>query len=309
MKKKKNSKGSFYNFITKDIKEFNKITLSLFCIIFLVIVGFISYKITDSYALFGDLLEGEKTIEVEIAIDKSISEVLISKSGTGGLEEIIHEADSITEYRYRGSNPDNYVTFNDETWRIIGVFPTDDGTGKIENRVKIIRNESIGNMYWNENGVNNWSASTLNTYLNNDYYNTLTSSYSTMIGDATYYLGGYNDMITIPSSEEMYDYERNGDSYIAKVAIMYASDYGYGSDSCDFCSTNNWLFLGTSEWLMTPNTESSYNAMYVTEEGGIDIYSYVDGKQYAVRPVLYLTSDVIVTGGDGTSTSPYIISK
>ena len=86
MKKKKNSKGSFYNFITKDIKEFNKITLSLFCIIFLVIVGFISYKITDSYALFGDLLEGEKTIEVEIAIDKSISEVLISKSGTGGLE-------------------------------------------------------------------------------------------------------------------------------------------------------------------------------------------------------------------------------
>ena len=172
MKKKKNSKGSFYNFITKDIKEFNKITLSLFCIIFLVIVGFISYKITDSYALFGDLLEGEKTIEVEIAIDKSISEVLISKSGTGGLEEIIHEADSITEYRYRGSNPDNYVTFNDETWRIIGVFPTDDGTGKIENRVKIIRNESIGNMYWNENGVNNWSASTLNTYLNNDYYNT-----------------------------------------------------------------------------------------------------------------------------------------
>lgn len=68
-------------------------------------------------------------------------------------------------------------------------------------------------------------------------------------------------------------------------------------------------FLGTSEWLMTPNTESSYNAMYVTEEGGIDIYSYVDSNQYAVRPVLYLTSDVIVTGGSGTSTSPYTISK
>ncbi|CDA23614.1 unknown [Mycoplasma sp. CAG:611] len=29
-------------------------------------------------------------------------------------------------------------TFNNEVWRIIGVFPTDDGTGKIENRIKII---------------------------------------------------------------------------------------------------------------------------------------------------------------------------
>ena len=49
--------------------------------------------------------------------------------------------------------------------------------------------------------------------------------------------------------------------------------------------------------------------MYVNGSGNIDNYSYVDGKQYAVRPVLYLTSDVIVTGGSGTSTSPYTISK
>ena len=61
----------------------------------------------------------------------------------------------ITEYRYRGASPKNYVTFNNEVWRIIGVFPTDDGTGKIENRIKIIRNESIGNQVLEFNSSSN----------------------------------------------------------------------------------------------------------------------------------------------------------
>ena len=53
-----------------------------------------------------------------------------------------------TDYRYIGANPNNYVKFNDELWRIIGVFDTDDGTGKVEKRMKIIRNESIGDYAW-----------------------------------------------------------------------------------------------------------------------------------------------------------------
>ena len=83
-----------------------------------------------------------------------------------------------TEYRYSGSNDvvKNYVNFNNETWRIIGVFPTEDASGNIENRVKIIREESIGNYSWDTSpagvndfiyndeqyyggGVNQWSES------------------------------------------------------------------------------------------------------------------------------------------------------
>ena len=32
-------------------------------------------------------------------------------------------------------------------WRIIGVFPVDDGTGNYEERLKIIREESIGDIF------------------------------------------------------------------------------------------------------------------------------------------------------------------
>ena len=76
---------------------------------------------------------------------------------------------ALTEYRYSGSNEvvKNYVNFNNETWRIIGVFPTDDGTGNIENRVKIMREESIGEYSWDTSsssinsgyGINQWGES------------------------------------------------------------------------------------------------------------------------------------------------------
>ena len=53
--------------------------------------------------------------------------------------------DNNGDYRYYGANPNNYVTFNGETWRIIGAFNNEDnGTGNKETRLKIIRDDSIG---------------------------------------------------------------------------------------------------------------------------------------------------------------------
>ena len=102
-----------------------------------------------------------------------------------------------TEYRYSGSNDSvkNYVNFNNETWRIIGVFEVDDGTGNYESRVKIIRDESIGNYSWDSSasdintgeGIAQWGESEdadgneytgadLKTLLNTTYYNKGTST-------------------------------------------------------------------------------------------------------------------------------------
>ena len=76
---------------------------------------------------------------------------------------------ALVEYRYSGSNNEvkNYVEFNNETWRIIGVSPVDDGSGKYENRLKIVREESIGAYSWDT------SASGINDYTDlagNKYY-------------------------------------------------------------------------------------------------------------------------------------------
>ena len=280
---------------------------------------------------------------ITIATDKLIA--LTNNKDNSGLYTITHAKDStlqigndkdITEYRYRGASPKNYVTFNNEVWRIIGVFPTEDENGNIENRIKLIRNESIGSYYWNTTQVsstssyNNWTGASLNTYLNGDYYNTLTSEAQSMIGSAKYYLGGYN--ATSQTSQDMYSYERkianttsnefyygsNPNSWVGKLGLMYVSDYGYASLNCETkklydtattdlraCNDTNWLYnIKTYEWLL-PQYSSHVRAAFYVESDGYVYDNTFTTHQYAVRPVVYLTSAVQITGGDGTESNRY----
>ena len=277
-------------------------------------------------------------------------------AGKDGLEEVTHTIDDTlqvdskfaTEYRYRGGDSvvKNYVTFNNETWRIIGIIPTEDTNGNVENRFKIIRDESIGNMNWNNCKSSNkqkcddtnkylsdWTGSTLNTYLNNDYYNTLTSNAKNMIGITKYYLGGYSGY-SIEATNVMWQYERksSGSAYYCgtnpimqndankKIALMYASDYEYGaSKNClqlltsyskdSNCITiNNWLDKSTGTWLLSHNSGSYREALYLGSGGEIVSFTgfaNVYDTNFAVRPVLTLSPYVDISGGSGTSSDPY----
>ena len=65
--------------------------------------------------------------------------------------------------RYQGKNPNNYIWFNDELWRIIGNVPVclTSGCSTTENRVKIIRNDSIGAIKYGSNST--WMGSNIQT--------------------------------------------------------------------------------------------------------------------------------------------------
>ena len=66
--------GQLYNFLNKNIKEFNPYIISTLSIIFLVLVGIVSYKVNTTYAVFTDTITGSKTIELTVALpnlDKS----------------------------------------------------------------------------------------------------------------------------------------------------------------------------------------------------------------------------------------------
>ena len=100
--------------------------------------------------------------------------------------------------RYYGASPNNYIYFNCsdysnqssstcETWRIIGVF---------DGKIKIIRNESIGNYSWDNKdtstgaedkwGKNDWSTARLMKLLNpSDYYKV--DSNDNNLGQSLYY--------------------------------------------------------------------------------------------------------------------------
>ena len=112
----------------------------------------------------------EESLDFNSATEKQQKEVWIHS------HPATEQTTALTDYRYIGSNPNNYVTFNNETWRIIGVFSVDDGTGNVEERLKLIRDESIGEYSWDNKdtstgaesayGKNNWTDARLNYLLN-----------------------------------------------------------------------------------------------------------------------------------------------
>ncbi len=91
--------------------------------------------------------------------------------------------------RYEGSNPNNYVSFNDELWRIIGVFG---------DNIKLVRSEELGKLSWDSSdssvnngwGVNEWSQADLKEYLNTMYYGGTS---------VTCYVGNNNSTTTCPT--------------------------------------------------------------------------------------------------------------
>ena len=331
------------NFLFKDIKEYNKFLLTIICCLILLTTSIVSYMITNSYAKWSSGNTSGNTIKASINNSMTATEFATAKVGTDGLELVTHTIDSTllvdsnfaTEYRFRGGDSvvKNYVSFNNETWRIIGILPTEDTSGNVEYRFKIIRDESIGDMNWNENGTgtNNWTKASLNTYLNGDYYNSLSTDAQSMIGTAKYYLGGYNTASI--TSDVMWQYERksSGSTYYygtnpvvqsdasKEIALMYASDYGYAAPTTctntlnnydtDACrTTNNWLDKSQYEWLLPQDSSDSDLAFYVISSGCVYNDRNVNSVQLAARPVLYLSSSVKITGGEGTSSSPYQLS-
>ena len=139
--------------------------------------------------------------------------------------------------RYVGANPCNYVKIDNEYWRIIGVMNNiDDGTGKKETRIKLIRNESIGTYSWDSSessvnggyGVNEWSQADLMKLLNPGFE-------SESVGGSLY----YNN-----SSKNCYSSNNNG------------------TKACDFTSsgikTNLKNLVGNTLW----NTGSNDGVTY-----------------------------------------------
>ena len=135
-----------------------------------------------NYTIDGTGLVNEDAVDPE---KPSFAKDVIACGGTASCIEQNASSDTINlavdDYgntRYIGANPNNYVSIDGDIWRIIGVMKDiDDGTGNKEDRVKIIRSESIGDFAWDTSassvnigyGVNEWSQADLMKLLNPGY--------------------------------------------------------------------------------------------------------------------------------------------
>ena len=247
-------------------------------------------------------------------------------------ENIVFEGDGLYKdeyeegsYVYKGANPNNYIEFNDEVWRIISINE--------DNSLKIIRNEIMNNeMLWDSDGSNEWEASDIKAYLNGDYLKNINTQnitpYSWSIGSIE---ENNNDL-----SKQISD-ENKIKSESSYVGLMRASEYLRANSNVKSCGTyalleqnstlcknTNWMsnmisnFLGV--WTITPMLSAFYDLGsddYYTENtvvftgmfisfrlAGSKSNGTINDVLLSYLPVVNLTSSIKLQG-TGSSSDPY----
>ncbi len=224
-------------------------------------------------------------------------------------EELANSA-ADNNYRYSGANPDNYVNFNNELWRIIGIYDID---GK--QSIKLVKDESIGNRVWDASNNNDYETSDIKAYLNGEYYNSLSKSSQSLIKESTWYVGGndlydetayqfYQEEIVNPTADKV---------TTANIGLIYGHDLGFAVGSEYWATTligydsaaiklDNWLNNGVAEWTISPRSLDNARTWYKNIDGRIGHYN--TNTSVAVRPTIYIESDIILESGRGTASNP-----
>ena len=312
------------------VKEFIKSYLPGF------ILGVISAAVVVVYAetyfpsnqvTYDNTESGLSSSNVQGAIDELYNTCFPPTAGDQIIENASLEKDPYEcRYFFTGANPNNYITFNGEDagWRIISV--------ECDGKIKIIKIDSIGNMKWDESNNNNWARpATLNTYLNSTYYNGLNSTARGQIVASNFSIGAVPSDINMDMSTQVS--KENLKKWEGKIALPTVSEYirtNSNKSSCGTfpsyrdnfgsCKNTTWMYnsnINSSWWTLTPYSYPGHSSIYVfyLYSGG-RLGGYINGGNNdtvnigfaVVRPTLYLSSDIQITGGDGSQNNPYVIS-
>jgi len=319
------------------------------------------------YAAFSSefLISGKGTIiQKEGSLTSESLKSLAVTSGDGLYADTYEEG----RYIYRGKNVDNYIYFgtsSNELWRIISIET--DGTLKIIKDEVIPDNANVTAMAYDTanarttekntyctnpalgcgvfaaidgifstpSGTSSGTVtedSTIKTYLNGEYYASLSSLYIPYIQSHTFYIGAveYLDVSggdTIEKNiagEKMYTWTGNI-GLINVTDVLKAStnsactsateQVNQGNNGVSVCN-DSWLFTGVEIDYWTINATAIESGDYYTVYAwGVGDYAEFGGPGYAfayyptgvgVRPVLYLKSNITLKGS-GTDEEPYEI--
>ena len=306
-------------FQQKNVKFYIKKNIISFLIGIIIFGGvgvYAAVTFPSNDVTYDNTESGLKSKDVQGAIDELYTECTTTPAGDQIIEDNNLEKDPYEcRYFFTGKNPNNYITFNDEQagWRIISVEC--DGT------IKIMRTASIGNRAWDSSNSNNWARpATLNTYLNGTYYNGLNSTAQSQIVAKDWSIGAvtYTDSNMTNTIKN-----ENATKWNGKVALVTASEYVRSNSNKSSCGTVNQLWNATSGqckgttwmynsenwwWTLSPRSGNSYSVFAVNDYGdGNFSGSYANNTIGAVRPVVYLSSEVTLTGS-GTQSDPYVVS-
>ena len=208
----------------------------------------------------------------------------------------------------------NYVKFNNETWRIVGIFNEENASGEKAERIKLVKDEPIslstevpttiakGNItyemfystsgtkykyfYWNkpssvETNKNDWTKAGSMYYLNENYLNSLENS--NLIENMKYYLGNVNtDNGPITgTAKEVYTQERG--TTVCDSSITSNSH----ENNCNIWNGNQVIWNGKiallypSDFGYASNTSNWSKDFKDTNSNGISLNNWMFNNEAA----------------------------
>ena len=286
-------------------------------------------------------------------------EFTVVKSGDG-----LYYDSNTGEYYYRGANPDNYIEFSGDVWRIMsispqgnlkiikedridltgysGVNPNDNYTGRFDASGATGRRTTgyCSNIRAVQYGCNAWAAMSsfsndgtgdfyssgvvtedaeLNTYLNSLYKNSLSDLSKAQTGMKwnVGHAGVPNDTKSVSELENMEEEY----TWVGDIALPTKSEYirAHGNADCsnakyifdnyqtDTCKTTNYLYKSDYwYWLISPFSSYATNEFIVNN--GRVFSNGSNNQKSSVRPVLYLKSNITLTGNGTNDENIYKIS-
>ena len=259
--------------------------LSSICIILIFIVGLCSLSL--GYAKFSTQLDVIGNVSgVESVTSSPGKDLIISQhspeTGDGTLK-----TDNGEDYYFQGdANIDNYIRFNNESWRIIGID---------SNGIKIRKSESIGKMTWHEESkMNIWADCTLNEYLNGTYFSTLSDTSDVVL----------NPVWNVGMADEEYNttyepYQGTADSPkpVGLVTVEEVKNAG---------AQSGWVVTSVdgNHWTMTGSTKGTGTVCRFNQGGNMTNSNSASNCE--VQPVIYLKDTINLTG-NGSLETPYEI--
>ena len=302
----------------KKYLKTNFVSFIIVLIIFGSIGVYAAITFSSDDVSYDNSISGLKSTSVKGAIDELYAECTNVPAG----EQIIEDAGLTKDeyedrYFFTGANPNNYITFNNEEagWRILSV--EGDGT------IKIIRILNMEHQIWDTSESNNWvRPATLNTYLNSTYYNNqLNIVAKNQIVSKNWSIGAVTD-----DNNDLADQvnDENGVIWKGKIALITVSEYlrtNSDKSKCstfylnntnnDDCAVTNWLYLSDAPgyWTVSVPNNQTRRAFIIIHDPSVGYIGRHDSKleTSGIHPVLYLSSNVKITGGTGTQADPYTI--
>jgi len=316
------------------------IIITSISLLFVMTVGYAAFQTNLTINAKGKIIN--KTITINM---KGINVPVVTEED--GLYEDTYEEG---RYVYKGANPNNYITFNNETWRIISVET--DGT------LKIIKNSQESNHFFDESGYrdstsngaggtycaknsfgcNAWAINnnfvsgnnsgtvlkdaSLNVYLNETYYNKLSSEAKGLIQKHDWSIGAVQndntDLAAQIKSENTIKWNGNiallsiSDFLKANTNTEQCENYKIYNENATTCRTTNYIFSivgsGTNvfSWLISPSSTNTFHTGILDgNRGRIAFFTAYSGIPKNI-PSVYLISNITLSG-EGTKSNPYTI--